>query len=251
MHNLCMLTPDRWLLAVAAPKEVEAVLRGVGLAAPPEDTAVRWMPREIATGLELTVTGVGKANAAAAVARAFDPLRHRGVISLGIAGSLPGSNLAIADVVAGDRAVYADEGMLSPEGFKTIAAMGFGPLVGICGEGSGLDSMSVPCAAPPWDAARLPWPVYRGAVATVSTCSGTAALAQEVRARTGSIVEDMESAAAGFTLARLAGASSAPAAFVAIRVVSNTTGDRAHQSWDIPRALARLTEVVRALNASY
>lgn len=241
-----MPTPTRWLLAVAAPKEVEAVLRGVGRACSPDETAIRWSARPISARLDLVVTGVGKANAAGAVARALDVEHHAGVMCLGIAGSLPASGLGIADVVAADRCAYADEGMRSPEGFKSIAAMGFGPLVGICGTGSGLDAMSIGCAAPPWDASTLAWPVRMGAVASVSTCSGTAALAREVEAITGAIVEDMESAAVGFTVARIA--PGLP--FAAVRIVSNTTGDRAHQSWDIPGALGRLSEVARALDAA-
>jgi futalosine hydrolase len=239
-----MTGPTRWLLAVAAPKEVEAVLRGAGRVASDADTAIRWSAREISARLDVVVTGVGKANAAGAVARALDAGRHAGVVSVGIAGSLPASGLGIGDVVVADRCAYADEGMRGPDGFKSIAAMGFGPLVGICGSGSGLDAMSIGCIAPPWDAGALPWPVRVGGVASVSTCSGTGELAREVEAITGAIVEDMESAAVGFTVARIA--SGLP--FAAVKVVSNTTGDRAHQSWDIPRSLGRLSEVVRALD---
>ena len=72
-------SPDRrWLVCVAAPKEVEAVLRGVGLAPRSSELAIDWRAREISPRLDLVVTGVGKANAAAGLARALDPARHGG-----------------------------------------------------------------------------------------------------------------------------------------------------------------------------
>src|SRR5215468_11066936 len=94
----------RWLLAVAAPVEARAVLDGRGSARPAGGAqaatpGVRWTCIPAGDGLDMVVTGVGKANASAAVARAFDPARHAGVLSLGIGGSLPGSGLEIGEVV--------------------------------------------------------------------------------------------------------------------------------------------------------
>jgi futalosine hydrolase len=241
------------LLVVAAPAEVTAVVRGVAMARGERavDQSVldgpvhpEWRARKIADGLDLVVTGVGKANAAAAVARAIDPQRHVRALNLGIAGALPGSGLTIGDVVLCDRAAYGDEGSANPGGFVTIGAMGFGPLVGICGPGAGMEEVSIALEPLEWRGASA-INVRTGAVASVSTCSGNDGLARAIAARTGAIVEDMEAAAIAFTLARVAPGVRTSAA----KVVSNTTGDRAEQTWDVPRALARLREVASVLGA--
>lgn len=229
---------DRTLLVVAAVKEAEAVLRGVSCSAA---AVIEWRVREIAGHLDLVVTGVGKANAAAGTARALDVLRHGRVISLGVSGALPGSGLKVGDIVEADRCVLADEGSANPDRFLSIAEMGFGPLADLCGRGNGMDGMSIAAAPPCWRdgvSARALIP-RRGGLATVSTCSGNDALAAEIARRTGGVAEDMESAAVGFTVARLAPG----ARFSAVRVISNSTGDRLEQTWDLGLALERLGAV--------
>jgi futalosine hydrolase len=80
----------------------------------------------------------------------------------------------------------------------------------------------------------LPGPLHRGVIATVATCSGTDALAVEVERRTGAIAEAMEGAAVVHAALRLG----LPGGEV--RVISNSTGDRAKQQWDIARAFAAM-----------
>lgn len=75
-------------------------------------------------------------------------------------------------------------------------------------------------------------------VATVSTCSGTDQQAIEIAARTGAALEDMETASIALVCARLG------IPWCGIRAVSNTTGDRAAQVWDIPGATEALTRVI-------
>ena len=67
--------------------------------------------------------------------------------------------------------------------------------------------------------------------------------------RTGAIAEGMEGAAIGHALARCTGRGTKPE-FLEIRVVSNTTGDRGRQVWDIKGALATLTRVAAALRGA-
>jgi futalosine hydrolase len=71
----------------------------------------------------------------------------------------------------------------------------------------------------------------------VATCSGTDAAAHAVRTRTGAMAEAMEGAAVVHA-ARRAGV---PA--IEIRSISNTTGDRAKQQWNIAAAFAALGAV--------
>ena len=87
-----------------------------------------------------------------------------------------------------------------------------------------------------------------GAVATVSTCSGTGEGAEAARIRTGAIAEAMEGAAVGQAVARLSDLQPrCEAGFAELRVISNTTGDRSSQRWDLKGALAVLSDLVAEL----
>jgi nucleoside phosphorylase len=66
-------------------------------------------------------------------------------------------------------------------------------------------------------------------------------LAHEIRVRTGALAEAMEGAAVGMVAARLG------VAFAEVRVISNNTGDRGGQAWDLPGALAGLTRLIGRL----
>lgn len=236
----------RVLLAVAAPAEARAVLRGLGGDPALVGAAAEapWRLHPVAPGIDLVVTGISKSNAAGAVGNCLDPGRHAAVVSVGIAGALPrsgeeGGGLAIGTVVVADACIFADEGLESgdgAEGWRDCAAMGF------------------PLGPPPVEGPRVvvaPWLVERlraavtdaavGGIATVSTCSGTGALARRVRERTGAVAEAMEGAAVALVGARLGVAAGE------VRVISNTTGDRAGQRWDLRGALDRLAGVAADL----
>ena len=73
-----------------------------------------------------------------------------------------------------------------------------------------------------------------GPIATVATCSGTDAAAESVARRTGAVAEAMEGAAVVHAARRLG----VPA--IELRVISNTTGDREDQEWDLAGALVVL-----------
>lgn len=221
--------PGKLLVAVAAPIEARSVVDALHAAAPP---AAPWDIVECGP-IDLLLTGVGKANAAGAVAARADPERHAGILQLGIAGALPGGGLAIGDVVVATASVLADEGLLTPDGFTGLAAMGFP---------SGPAGESIPCHVR-WGVALAEAlrPAHRGPIATVSTCSGTDELAAAIRDRTGAIAEGMEGAAAGLSALRLG------IPFAEVRVISNTTGDRECQVWDIKGAWRELGRVARAI----
>jgi futalosine hydrolase len=219
----------RLVLVVAAPAEALAARRP--FLPESSDVPAAWTRGRLTDRIDLLVTGVGKVNAAGACARLLDPGTDGGVINLGLAGALPGGPPLLAAVTA-SRSTFADEGLLSPEGFIDCAAMGF-PL----GDFSG----SSPRADPALVAACLACTDASGPVATVSTCSGTDAAAAQVVARTGAVAEAMEGAAVLQVAQRLG----IPAAEV--RVISNTTGDRPRQRWDLPGSLACLSRVIGRL----
>ena len=197
--------------------------------------AHRWSLTRLDEGLDLLLTGVGKANAAGATAWALGQAGYAAVLNLGVAGALPGASPpGLGEVVLADRCVFADEGVaLGEAGFADIATLGFPPLPGL------RTSAFEPDGALSQAVARLAG--RRGGVATVSTCSGADALASAVAARTGAIAEAMEGAACALACARLG------VPFAEIRVISNTTGARDRQRWDLPGALRALGDLASNL----
>lgn len=223
------------LLAVASPKEADAVLRGLGAS---DLRAEPWRATPIGRRFELLLTGVGKANASGAVARALHPAQTSLVVNLGIGGALPESGVAIGDAILATKSVFADEGLLAPGGFTDVASMGF----------------------PPFPSGAIGWPAdaeashavrdavdSSGVLATVSTCSATDAIAAEIRSRTGAVAEAMEGAAAAIAVAQVSRLCGAAIPFLELRVISNTTGDRDAQRWDLRKAFDRLAELAAAL----
>ncbi|TVQ81621.1 MAG: futalosine hydrolase [Phycisphaeraceae bacterium] len=229
---------DRLLIVVAAPVEAEAVLRGLGVDG--SGICVAW--ELVRAGRhDVVVCGVGKANSAGGVARVLDPSVHRGVLSLGIGGALPGAGLELGDVVVGRASVFADEGIETPGGYQGLAEMGFPVGMGL--DDARLEGDGVACDLELGLGEGLRGlggcVVRSGVIATVSTCSGTDVRAREVAERTGAVCEGMEGGAVGLSVRRISG----KVAFGEVRVVSNTTGDRARQRWDLRGALGVLERV--------
>lgn len=207
-----------WLVVAATDKELAALA--------PE-----------AAHLELLRCGVGKAPAAATTARTLSPDRHAGVLSIGLAGALPGSGLSVGDIVIATRMVLADEGSENPDGFIDLGAMGFGPMHdrSVFADADPTLTRALAAALPD---ARL------GIIATVSTCSGTDARAAAIVARIGAIAEAMEGAAVALA-AQLVAGPTFPA--LEIRAISNFTGDRPNQRWDLDTGFAALRRIAKVL----
>jgi futalosine hydrolase len=214
------------LVAIAAEVEARAVLAGLGASA---DVIHPWRLLPVGPRIDLVLTGVGKAAAAGAVARVLDPALHSLVLSVGIAGSYGPAPLCA--VVGATESVFADEGVQTPAGFIDLASLGFPPVD---------HGMSVRIGEAVVNA-LTPHCTLIGAVATVSTCSGTDDLAASLQRRTGAIAEAMEGAAVGLVAHNLG------VPFGELRTISNTTGDRAGQVWQLKDALAALSRVIGPL----
>lgn len=222
------------LLGIAAPVEARAVLDALVPNKPP--VPALWEVVPVAGAIDLLHTGVSKANAAGALALALSHARHSVVVNLGIAGALPQvSPLRVTETIVADQCVFADEGILTPQGYRDVASIGF-PITPDGGSALACDARLVEAFST--HTTRV------GAIATVSTCSATDALAGEVARRTGALAETMEGAAMALVAARMG------AAFVEVRAISNLTGDRGSQAWDIAGALGALRAVVRDVLAS-
>ncbi|MBG83912.1 MAG: futalosine hydrolase [Phycisphaerae bacterium] len=201
-------------------------------------TAVQAEAEAIGQLSDTTVVagGVGRTNAAASTTRCLlEDGPFSMVISAGIAGILPGNDLEVGDVLLANECVYMEEGIETPEGFQDLDAMGF-PL----GEFRG---NHVPVDGPLLE--KCPAHLPRGPIATVATCSGTDELASLVEKRTGAMAEAMEGAA----VLHAAGLLGVPG--LEIRSMSNFTGHRSAQQWDIPKALESLRNTVEAIVSSF
>jgi len=243
--------PTAWLnaharLLLVAPSEAEtrAALLGLGL-----DVGVvePWRLIVVDDRVAALCTGVGKANAAGAVAKLLPEQGLTGVALLGLAGALPRTPpLQLLDTVLATRCLFADEGVRSEEGYSTMQAEGFGlfPPHAAPQEPAQLDACAPSARMLSW---LSPLADQKAPVATVSTCSGTDALAQEIVRRSGAAAEAMEGAAVGLALERLvaAGLVRTPPLFAELRVISNTTGDRSRQRWRLQEALAALGPLAR------
>ena len=181
-------------------------------------------------GTFVVASGIGRTNAAAATTAAIlsdGPFTW--VISAGVAGALPKSNLSIGDIVVASKCMYAEEGLQAPEGFQNITEMGLS-LGNFSGNEVPVDS---------WMKERLSKIGTVAPIATVATCSGTDAQAILVQERTGCICEAMEGAAVVHAANRV----SAPA--IEIRAISNTTGNRDAQEWNLELALQNLSKSMK------
>jgi len=150
------------------------------------------------------VTGVGRTNAAAAVALALERYDVSRVVSCGVAGALPASSVNVGDVVVGTHAVHADLGVATPDGFGGAEHLGYETSEGY-DNSYPLDPVGVEA--------------HEGGIATVATVSATDEAAREVAERTDAVVETMETAAVA-QVARLFGV---PAS--AVVGVSNHAGE--------------------------
>ena len=188
-------------------------------------------------GSAVVVSGVGKVNAAIVSSLAIAGRPDSTVlISVGVAGSLPGPDApTIGDLVIGAVSVSAEDGMATPEGFVPIDEMGF-PLA----RGARSGRFPADPDVLKWVRALMP-DVRCGSIATVSTCSGTDEAAQQVVDRTGAIAEAME----GVGVLQAACQLGVPA--IEIRAISNTTGRRDAQVWDLEAGCEALSALADAL----
>ncbi|MGW5326421.1 futalosine hydrolase [Streptomyces sp. NPDC004014] len=223
-----LTTPSaRFLVATAVPAERDAVagaFPGGTTAVPLPGAALVRVPG----GYDLLAAGVGPALAAASTAAALTAAALAGtpydlVVSAGIGGGFPPA-APLGSLVVADAITVADLGAETADGFLPVTQLGFGTVTHRPPE-------SLVRAVAQATGARV------GTVLTVSTVTGTAGRAAELRGRhPRALAEGME----GFGVAEAAAAHGVPV--VEIRAVSNPVGPRDRAAWRIGEALAALTE---------
>ncbi|MFE3633881.1 futalosine hydrolase [Streptomyces sp. NPDC059168] len=223
-----LTTPSaRVLVATAVPAERDAVAG----AFPGEAVAVRLPGAglvRVRGGHDLLAAGVGPALAAASTATALTAAALTGrpydlVISAGIGGGFP-PEAPLGSLVVADAITVADLGARTADGFLPVTELGFGTVT----------------HRPPESLVRgisRATGAHTGTILTVSTVTGTAARAAELRTRhPHALAEGME----GFGVAEAAAAHGVPV--LEIRAVSNPVGPRDRAAWRIGEALTALTE---------
>lgn len=196
----------RILVATAVPAERDAVARAL--------TGPTW---------DVVAAGVGPAAAAAVTATALARGSYDLVVSAGIGGGFQ-PEAPVGSLVIADEITAADLGAETADGFVPITGLGFGTVTHRPPNALVRDLATAAGARP-------------GVVLTVSTVTGTAARATELRARhPRALAEAME----GFGVAEAAAAHGIPV--LELRAVSNPVGPRDRAAWRIGDALAALTE---------
>jgi futalosine hydrolase len=208
-----VLVTDPVLLVVAVEAEADAVAEHLPAGVP----------------AEVLVGGFGPVAAAVSTARRLAREPFGAVLSAGIAGALDG-RCALRQPVLGTRAVAADLGAESPDGFVPADRLGFG-----VGAAEAAPSLLAAARGALPDAAA-------GDILTVSTATGTAITAERLAAaHPHAVAEAME----GFGVASAAAAYGLP--FLEIRAVSNLVGTRDRSGWDVAGALGALGPTVAAV----
>ncbi|MGW1211146.1 futalosine hydrolase [Streptomyces sp. NPDC002499] len=210
----------RVLVATAVPAERDAVARAFTTHTTADSTA--------GVSVDVIAAGVGPALAAASTATALTTAALEGapytlVVSAGIAGGFQ-PEAPVGSLVVADEITAADLGAETADGFVPVTDLGFGTVTHRPPESLVRDLTAATGAR-------------TGAVLTVSTVTGTAERAAELRARhPRALAEAME----GFGVAEAAASHGVPV--LEVRAVSNPVGPRDRAAWRIGDALAALTE---------
>nr|WP_203731335.1 futalosine hydrolase [Streptomyces sp. SID12501] len=219
----------RVLVATAVPVERAAVAQAFDVADGNATGPFSFTgPLGAGGSFDVIAAGVGPAASAASVASALTTAALQGtpydlVVSAGIAGGFQ-PQAPVGSLVVADEITVADLGAETPEGFVPVTALGFGAVTHRPPEALVRDVTAATGAR-------------AGAVLTVSTVTGSAERAAELRARHPSaLAEAME----GFGVAEAAAAHGVPV--LEIRAVSNPVGPRDRAAWRIGDALTALTE---------
>jgi len=187
------------------------------------------------------VTGAGKACAACTATLAFASLQPDLGLLVGCAGALPGSGLDVGDVVVATRECFGDEGVETRAGFLDLRHL----MLPVARRGGRTYYNEVPVARPARGSIERfnrrsggLFAVRQGPLVTVSTCSGTPSRAAAIERRSGALAESMEGAAVALAALLL------DRRLIEVRGISNQTGRRDRESWDIPAACRNAAEAI-------
>ncbi|MCS7078460.1 MAG: futalosine hydrolase [Chloracidobacterium sp.] len=184
--------------------------------------------------VSILLTGVGIIRAAAAAAYVLGRRRFAALLHIGVGGAYPGAPVQVGDLATAAGECDPQSGIITPAGYQDLGGLGF-PLTDAFPNSLMFNS--------PWAdwVAQQVAPAPRLLFATVACCSGTDAAAAAMAARTTAAVENMEGLAVAWTAAQFG------VPYAALRAISNFTGDRERQQWNLPAACAALARGLKAI----
>ncbi|QWR76591.1 futalosine hydrolase [Candidatus Magnetomonas plexicatena] len=179
-------------------------------------------------------TQMGKVNAACESALAIKEYAPDVVISTGIGGAYPDTDLNVGDVAVATCEIYGDEGVLLKDGFLDTFQMGI-PLLKrgkkLFFNEFDMDTSITQRAYKIISDGLTGHVVKKGNFLTVSSCTGDSERAVMLKNKHSVICENMEGAAVAHVCAKLG------VPVVEIRGVSNIVSDRDKERWDMALAV--------------
>jgi futalosine hydrolase len=167
-------------------------------------------------GYPVFITGVSKTPVTFAVTSAISSFNISEAVLTGVCGAYRNSGISVGDVVTVSKDYFADEGLFTQSGFKSLFEMGFGFM-----ENCYILFDTFQC---------LPMAVSN----TVSFLDGEGCISTILEESTGADVENMEGASFGY-VCNMLGINA-----FQVRGVSNFCGERSQQEWNFKKAVANL-----------
>jgi futalosine hydrolase len=185
----------------------------------------------------LTISGMGKVNAAHAFTRLILDHAPFCVMNIGVGGAYPSSGLRVGDIAVAGKEIYGDEGILMKDGFHGTDLINI-PLLKkgrkkyfnefpLNKGHAGKIIRTIPLCPPLTKGGWGDFQITKGTFVTVSTCTGTKKRALELERRFKAVCENMEGAA----IAHVCAMYDVPC--IEMRGISNIVEDRDRSAWNI------------------
>jgi futalosine hydrolase len=195
--------------------------------------------------ITLAHSGIGKAAAAATAVSLLSSCRPEALLLFGCGGAYLGTGLTLGDLALASGEIFGDEGVATPTGFQDLAqtklAMRRTPdkFYNNWPVDKELYDWAEPLLQAHAEANKIK--LRSGAFVTVSTCTGSTLVANEIAQRTKGICENMEGAAVALACQQL----STP--LLEVRGISNLVKDRDTSQWDLPAGMASAQNAIHDL----
>lgn len=183
-------------------------------------------------------SGIGQVNMALAAHALLRQCQSRQVVLIGCGGSYPGSGLSNGDLVLASSECYGDLGVETDDDFLYLDKIG--------NKEQAITARKVHKTFEfkkdviMTTAQTVPEAMI-GPVVTVNCCSGTRSLSDKLQQRTNGICENMEGAAAAQVCQELG------RNLIELRGISNPTGTRDPQQWDLHKGVERAQQALLQL----
>ena len=172
--------------------------------------------------------GIGQVNMTIQLTRLLSTYTPSTVLLCGCGGSYPDSNLQIGDITLATSETFGDLGVMTTAEFVPLEKLNLPQnqqLAPVIKQSFRLDSNLLNWAQ------KILADAVSGTFVTVNCCSGTPELSMKLQQRWGGICENMEGAA----VAQVCAEFNIP--LLELRGISNPTGTRDPQQWDIARGV--------------